>query len=140
MSFYKLVGSHLHWYVELIPVPLCWESGTAGLVPRVRLEGHLREPNFEHRFDLLEVPQILLTAKEGGRNLSGDILTCLSQQKSQMFLRQSYPISGFWIIPRILCSLSMATLCWKLDKPATIKSGSMSRPTINQESDYRSGI
>lgn len=33
----------------------------------------------------------------------------------------SHPISGLCSIPRILCNLSMATLCWKLDKPAVIK-------------------
>lgn len=29
----------------------------------------------------------------------------------------TYPISGFCRIPRILCNLSIATLCWKLVKP-----------------------
>lgn len=33
----------------------------------------------------------------------------------------SYPISGFCRIPKILCSLSMATLCWNVVKPAIIE-------------------
>lgn len=36
-------------------------------------------------------------------------------------ISEAHPISGLCKIPRIFCSLSMATLCWKPFKPKTQK-------------------
>lgn len=120
--------------MELILVPLCRESGNAGLVQVARLVDHLREPNFEHGFNLQKVRQISLTAKTQRGELKRRHLLVSSSRWKSATSPKSHPISGFCKIPSILCSLSMATLCWKLDKPAAKCN------RINLEEDNKSRV
>lgn len=118
-TFAKSHDTHLNWYVELILLPLWWESGHSSLTWCIWLKCHLREPNFEHYLYLQQVLEVFLTANRE-TSINWNILTPLSKHEA-FYLWWSYPISGLCKIPRILCNLSMATLCWKLDNPATIQ-------------------
>lgn len=118
-TFAKSHYTHLNRYVELILLPLWWESGHGSLAWCIWLKCHLREPNFEHYLYLQQVSEVFLTAHRE-TSINWNIPTLLSKYEA-CYLWWSYPISGLCKIPRILCNLSMATLCWKLDKPATIQ-------------------
>lgn len=85
-----------------------------------------REPNFEHYLYLQQSLKVFLTVEK--KRIQEQALKTMLKSNNNNIRNfdnivnvRSYPISGFCRIPRILCNLSIATLCWKLVKPAINK-------------------
>lgn len=130
--------------MELVVTPEWAERRSGGLSGHVygprRLQG---EPRFEQQLNLQQTLKIFLSTANTQtcllllKNHTLILSQCMSifkknktttiQIKNHKNKHFSYPISGFWSIPRIRCNLSMATVCWNLVRPITTQTSNRTR-------------